>query len=70
MRKGLHPTDEELKAFYESHKQSYANSVPEKRKVKYVVVETAKAEAGVQVTQDDLRSYYDDHRAQYRCRNR
>ncbi len=65
LRKGLHPTDDELKAFYESHKQSYANSVPEKRKVKYVVVETAKAEAGVQITQDDLRSYYDDHRAQY-----
>ena len=65
LRKGLHPTDEELKAFYESHKQSYANSVPEKRKVKYVVVETAKAEAGVEITQDDLRSYYDQHRAQY-----
>jgi peptidyl-prolyl cis-trans isomerase D len=65
LRKGLHPTDEELKAFYESHKQGYANSVPEKRKVKYVVVETAKAEAGVQVTQDDLRSYCDQHRAQY-----
>jgi peptidyl-prolyl cis-trans isomerase D len=66
LRKGLHPTDEELKAFYESHKQSYANSVPEKRKVKYVVVETAKAEAGVQVTPDDLRSYYDKHREEYR----
>jgi peptidyl-prolyl cis-trans isomerase D len=66
LRKGLHPTDEELKAFYESHKASYANSVPEKRKVKYVLVETGKAEAGVQVTQDDLRSYYDQHREQYR----
>jgi peptidyl-prolyl cis-trans isomerase D len=65
LRKGLHPTDEELKAFYESHKQTYANSVPEKRKVKYAVVETAKAEADVQVTQDDLRTYYDQHRAQY-----
>ena len=65
LRKGLHPTDEELKAFYESHKQSYANSVQEKRKVKYVVVETAKAEASVQITQDDLRSYYNDHRARY-----
>ncbi len=66
LRKGLHPTDEELKAFYESHKASYANSVPEKRKVKYVLVETGKAEAGVQITQDDLRSYYDQHRDQYR----
>ena len=66
LRKGLHPTDEELKAFYESHKASYANSVPEKRKVKYAIVETGKAEAGVQVTPDDLRTYYDQHRDQYR----
>ena len=66
LRKGLHPTDQELKAFYESHKASYANSVPEKRKVKYAVVETSKAEAGVQVTPDDLRGYYDQHRDQYR----
>jgi peptidyl-prolyl cis-trans isomerase D len=66
LRKGLHPTDEELKAYYESHKATYANSVPEKRKVKYALVETGKAEAEVQVTQDDLRAYYDQHRDEYR----
>ncbi len=66
LKKGLHPGDEELKAFYESHKTSYANSVPEKRKVKYAVVDVCKVEGNVQVTQDDLRSYYDDHREQYR----
>ncbi len=66
IKKGLHPTDTELEAYYESHKQSYANSIPEKRKVKYALVETGKAEAGVQVTPDDLRTYYDQHRDQYR----
>src|ERR1700693_5551924 len=66
LRKALHPTDEELKAFYESHKTSYANSVPEKRKVKYAIIETGKAAADVQVTPADLRSYYDQHRDQYR----
>jgi peptidyl-prolyl cis-trans isomerase D len=66
LRKGLHPTDEELKAFYESHKASYANSVPEKRKVKYAVVDTGKVESGIQVTPDELRVYYDQHREQYR----
>ena len=66
LKKGLHPTDEELKAYYESHKAAYANSVPEKRKVKYAVVETGKAEAKVQVTADDLRTYYDQHRDDYR----
>lgn len=66
IKKGLHPTDEELKAFYENHKTSYANSIPEKRKAKYAIIETSKADAGVQVTQDDLRTYYDHNRDQYR----
>jgi peptidyl-prolyl cis-trans isomerase D len=66
LRKGLHPTDEELKAFYESHKTSYANSIPEKRKVKYAAVENGKAADAVQVTPEDLRAYYDQHRDQYR----
>jgi peptidyl-prolyl cis-trans isomerase D len=66
LRKGLHPIDEELKAFYESHKTSYANSIPEKRKVKYAVIENGKAAADVQVTPEGLRAYYDQHRDQYR----
>jgi peptidyl-prolyl cis-trans isomerase D len=66
IKKGLHPTEEELKAYYDSHKASYTNSIPEKRKIKYAVVDTAKLEASVQVTQDDLRTYYDQHRDQYK----
>ena len=66
LRKGLHPTEEELKAFYDGHKAQYANSVPEKRKVKYAVIDVSKIEAGVPVTNDDLRAYYDQHRDEYR----
>jgi peptidyl-prolyl cis-trans isomerase D len=66
LRKGLHPTDAELKAFYESHKNTYANSIPEKRKIKYAVVDFNKLEAGVQVGHDELQAYYDQHRDQYR----
>ena len=66
IKKGLHPTNEELKAFYDSHQKSYANSVPEKRKIKYVVLDTAKIQAGVQITHDDLQTYYNQHRDQYR----
>src|SRR5208283_185524 len=36
---GLHPTDEELKAFYERNKAAYNNSIPEKRQIEYVVVD-------------------------------
>jgi len=66
VKKGLHPTDNELKAYYQSHIASYANSIPEKRKIKYAVIDTNKIEAGIQVTQDDLSSYYRDHRDAYR----
>jgi len=66
IKKGLHPTDSELKSFYETHKASYANSIPEKRKVKYAVIDNAKTEASVQITSSDLQKYYDDHRDQYR----
>src|SRR5215469_7410204 len=66
LKKGLHPTEEELKAYYGAHKASYANSIPEKRKVKYALIDTAKLEADVKVTPEDLRTYYDQHRDQYR----
>ena len=66
LRKGLHPTDGELKAFYESHKAQYNNSIPEKRKVKYAVVDLGKIQSGMQITHDDFAAYYDQHRDQYR----
>jgi peptidyl-prolyl cis-trans isomerase D len=66
LRKGLHPTDAELKAFYESHKAQYNNSIPEKRKVKYAVVDLGKIQSGIQITHDDLAAYYDQRRDQYR----
>jgi len=66
LRKGLHPTDAELKAFYDSHKNTYANSIPEKRKIKYAVVDFSKLEGGVQLGHEELQAYYDQHRDQYR----
>jgi len=66
IKKGLHPTTEELKAFYDTHQKSYANSVPEKRKVKYVMIDLGKIAGGVQVTHDELQAYYNQHRDEYR----
>lgn len=66
LRKGLHPTDEELKAFYDGHKGNYANSIPEKRKVKYAVIDLSRVQAGVQISHDELQAYYDQNRNQYR----
>ena len=66
IRKGLHPTDDELKAFYTRNKATYNNSIPEKRKIEYALLDKSKVLAGVQVTADDLRAYYDQRRDQYR----
>jgi peptidyl-prolyl cis-trans isomerase D len=64
--KGLHPTDEELKAFYDRNKATYNNSIPEKRQIKYVVVDSAKIAASSSVSDQDLQAYYDQHRDEYR----
>jgi len=64
--KGLHPTEEELKAFYERNKAAYNNAIPEKRQIKYVVVDSAKIAAATPVAEQDLESYYDQHRDEYR----
>jgi peptidyl-prolyl cis-trans isomerase D len=65
--KELHPTDTELKAFYDRNKASYNNSIPEKRKIKYVLIDTAKLQSEAQVSPQDLQSYYDQHRDEYRA---
>ena len=50
IRKGLHPTDEELKAFYTSNQARYKDSIPEKRKVQYVFLDKSKILGQVQVS--------------------
>jgi peptidyl-prolyl cis-trans isomerase D len=66
IKKGLHPTVEELKAFYNSHQKEYVNSIPEKRKVKYAVIDAARIQNAIQITHEELQAYYDQRRDQYR----
>ncbi|MGA8733510.1 MAG: peptidyl-prolyl cis-trans isomerase [Terriglobales bacterium] len=65
--KELHPTDLELKAFYDRNKATYNNSIPEKRKIKYVLIDTAKLQSEAQVSEQDLENYYDQHRDEFRA---
>jgi peptidyl-prolyl cis-trans isomerase D len=64
--KSIHPSDSELKAFYEANKVRYVNSIPEKRKVQYALIDAAKLDAQTQVTPDELQSYYNQHREEFR----
>jgi peptidyl-prolyl cis-trans isomerase D len=64
--KTIHPSDAELKAFYEHNKAGYNNAIPEKRKVQYALIDAAKVQAQTQVTHDELQAYYNQHRDDYR----
>ena len=64
--KTLHPTEPELQAFYERNKQNYVNSIPEKRQLKYVVLDNARMLAQTIVTQQQLEDYYSQHRDEFR----
>ncbi|PYX93809.1 MAG: peptidylprolyl isomerase, partial [Acidobacteria bacterium] len=56
IRRGIHPSEDELKAFYERNKNTYNNSIPEQRKVKYVLIDIPKLEAETPVTARDLQT--------------
>ena len=66
IRKALHPTDEELKAFYTRNQARYKDSIPEKRKIEYAFLDKSKVLAQTQVTPEDVQAYYNQHRDEYR----
>jgi peptidyl-prolyl cis-trans isomerase D len=66
IRKALHPTDEELKAFYTRNQARYKDSIPEKRKIEYAFLDKSKVLAQTQVTPEDLQAYYNQHRDEFR----
>ena len=66
VEKNIKPTDAELRAYYDAHKNEYLNSVPEKRKAKYVAIDLNKLIAEAPVSREELISYYNQHREDYR----
>lgn len=67
--KQVKPTDSELRAYYDKHKQEYVNSIPAKRKARYIAINTATV-PGVTVTENDIKQYYDQHADQYKVPER
>ena len=66
MKKQVKVTDVELKAFYDQNKQQYVNSIPEKRKARYILIDTAKLADSIPVTHADLQAYYNQHQDEFR----
>ena len=62
-REGLDATDAELNAYYEAHKTEL--KIPEKRKVKYALVDMQAIRNRTQVSAEDIQRSYDDNKQQY-----
>ncbi|HYW69919.1 MAG TPA: peptidyl-prolyl cis-trans isomerase, partial [Pyrinomonadaceae bacterium] len=70
IQKEVKPTDAELKAYFETNKARYQNSIPEKRQVRYVVLEDKDAENKVTVDPAEVQRYYSSHQDLYRTPER
>jgi peptidyl-prolyl cis-trans isomerase D len=66
IKKQIHPTDAELKSFYDQNKQQYVNSIPEKRKARYVIIDKNKLAEAIQISQGELQLYYNQHQDEFR----
>jgi peptidyl-prolyl cis-trans isomerase D len=66
LEKSVTVDDAELHAYYEKNQQQFANTIPEQRKVKYVLVDPARLPSPVKATSDDLQGYYRQHAAEFR----
>jgi peptidyl-prolyl cis-trans isomerase D len=66
MKKQVKVTDVELKAFYDQNKQQYVNSIPEKRKARYILIDTSMVANSIPVTQADFQEYYNQHQDEFR----
>lgn len=70
VRKELKPTDADLKAYYQANLARYANSVPEKRQIRYFVLLDKDAAGLVTVSPAEIQRYYNDNRDQYKMKDR
>ena len=70
VKKTINPAESELKAFYETNKTRYQNSIPEKRQVRYFQISQKQAEGKVTVTAADIDKYYRDHEDDYKIPDR
>jgi peptidyl-prolyl cis-trans isomerase D len=70
MQKEIKPTEADLKAFFNANQEQYANSIPEKRQLRYFVLLDKDAESKATVDSTDIQRYYSAHLDQYRLPDR
>jgi len=66
LQKSVSVDDSELRAYFEKHKQDFANTLPEQRKFKYVVIDPSHLPHPAKPMGDELDAYYRQHAAEFR----
>jgi peptidyl-prolyl cis-trans isomerase D len=66
LEKTVTVADSELRAFYEKNQPEFANTIPEQRKIKFVLVDAARLPNPVKASNDELQNYYRQHAAEFR----
>lgn len=62
----INPSEAELRAYYESRKANYNDSIPEKRRVKYAVADLNKLQSEIKISPEEVTRYYRQNQEQYR----
>jgi peptidyl-prolyl cis-trans isomerase D len=66
LEKSVTVDDSELRAYYEKNQQQFANTIPEQRKLKYVVIDPARLPNPAKSVSDEIEAYYRQHAAEFR----
>jgi peptidyl-prolyl cis-trans isomerase D len=61
----IQPSDEELRSYYESHKNDYRFAEPQK-KVRYIFIDTEKVGSKLQIPDADLKAEFDTVKPEYK----
>ncbi len=62
-RAGITATDAEIASYFEQHKTDY--KIPEKRRIRYALVDTQALRNRISVTPQDVQRYYEENEQQY-----
>jgi peptidyl-prolyl cis-trans isomerase D len=66
LEKSVTVEDSELRAYFEKNQQQFANTIPEQRKLKYVVIDPARLPNPAKSVSAEIESYYRQHDAEFR----
>ncbi|HET9365808.1 MAG TPA: peptidylprolyl isomerase, partial [Candidatus Angelobacter sp.] len=70
IQKTIKPTEAELKSYFNANQARYQNAIPEKRAIKYFVLNDKDVASQITVDPAEIQSYYNQHQDSYRVPER